>query len=719
MTKNIHALNLKGVMESLPPLEQPPPPPVDDADELINILPSYLMYHSTVGKNLTPRPEDRRQDPPSYELTPQLSVGSQSSLERRHRLVDDPDDYVTGGNADEQSLLANVFKLPRLHHSNKSISLLVSIDIVFTEHIGKVGIPPKIIDPLTKEWRQGDFIYGYVLVTNHAEEPIPFDVFAVQFDGVEMLYDDKSNPYIPLTHESLCSMFDFNALWNEGFLDRLLSEDNNPYHKSLVGKDPVDNTFVYLDSHKVFVPHVTYKKFFAFRLPDRCLDSVCRHGIDSHLQLPPTLGTCKHERMLVLRDPNRRYLNLGNDLATEDALVAYHLSARIIGPFTDYADYATTKSKGPDNQYVIFNEVHAYIRVVPLPNPGFELNRALIAEELRILYNQLLRDVKDAINAGRLVAEPQRRPPSNFALPLGSPHTERPSLLPTTSSVDVAKIQQAYYSSPQPTVKPKEFRVFYPVKKQLVFHKSKVVGLASFLTPRVDHRVSYIPALPNSPHGPTKVDIPLTLEFISHDGKAGGQVPDFRRVLVEIVALTVRSKRNPIPVDIVPEMMFNDKGKSTENFDMLTIKRFQGYATELSRLMRESGDEFHISLELLANVKAMANLAAKYHTLKVDTITLTDNDGLVVPHIGNIPWTSAAEGANQTRYLKKFHLNFDIRRAKLVSADGKELAGPFHLVPDFQSCLLARLYYIRIKFKMPNGEKVCLQVPLLIQRNDE
>lgn len=705
-------------MDSLPPLETPPPP--DDADELINILPSYLMYHSTVGKNLTPRPEDRRQDPPSYELTPQLSIGSQSSLDRR-RLVDDDDDYFTGNDADdtlEQSLLANVFKLPRLQLSNKNIALLVTMNIVFTEHIGKVGVPPKIIDPLTKEYRQGDFLYGYVLVTNHTDEPIPFDVFAVQLDGVEMLYDDKTNPYIPLTYESLCSMFDFTALWNEGFLDRLSSDDNNPHHKTLLGNDPVDNTFVYLDPHKVFVPHVTYKKFFAFRLPDRCLDSVCRHGIDSHLQLPPTLGRSKHERMLVLRNPNLRYLNIGNDLAPDDALVAYHLSARIIGPLTDYEEYAKIRPRGPDNQYVIFNETHAYIRVVPLPNPGFELNRALIAEELRILYNQLLRDVKEAIAAGKLLVEPLRRPPSMVVLPLESPRAERPSLLPTVSSVDVAKIQQAYYTNRQHSTKPKEFRVFYPVKKQLVFSKAKVVGLASFLTPRVDHRVSYIPALPGSPHGSTKVDIPLELEFVSHDGKAGGQVPDFRRVLVEIVALTVKSKRNPIPVDIVPEMMFNDKGKSTENFDMLTIKRFQGYASELSRLMREAGEEFTISLELLANVKAMANLAAKYNTLKVDTITLTDDEGRVVPHIGNIPWSSAAEGANQTRYWKKFHLNFDVRRAKLVTTEGKELAGPFHLVPDFQSCLLARLYYTRIKFKMPNGEKVCLQIPLLIQRND-
>ena len=79
---------------------------------------------------------------------------------------------------------------------------------------------------------------------------------------------------------------------------------------------------------------------------------------------------------------------------------------------------------------------------------------------------------------------------------------------------------------------------------------------------------------------PSVLDIPFDLTFIFGDEKTGSvsSLPEFKSLSVELIALTVKSKKLPIPVVIHPEMMFDNKtkmGSSNDNFDILTIKSFR------------------------------------------------------------------------------------------------------------------------------------------------
>lgn len=666
MSRNIHGLSLE--------------------DELVTILPLYRMYSNTIRKNLTPTVEDLRQAPPGYELTPQTLAALTPAVSP----LAEPDDYF-GAEATEENLLENAYKLPRLALWNRNLYKDLGVEIVFTELVGKIGKKPVIIDPTLLELKQGDYLYGYVLITNRTQHEIPFDVLAVTLDGVEMIYDELSVT-IPSVMERFLLMFDFAALWNDAYLDRLVSDHNNPHHLDHL-VDPVDGLFVQLDLRKVLRAGVTYKKFFAFRLPEKCLDSVCRHGLVKHLQLPPTMGVGKYQRMLAFQ--KKRTATESEpvpthtpDLAFPDAVISYCILARIIGPLSNYDDIITQRPPGKADQYVIVNEAHTYFRVVPATNPLFELNRDLITKESRFLYLQMLREIKQCIENGRAMPDCGRLTPEPAVRPLLA-HT-----MSHDAGADAAKMQQSYL--PLPAREPElDYRVVYPIKKQLVF-KSKVTGVVVFSTPRVDYIVPY-----HSPGTPRKLrilDIPIDLEFTATDDAQ--PVPDIRKVSAEVISLTVRLKRNAIPVVLVPDMIFDNKGKNTDNFDMLTIKKFQGFAQEIARLMKTKG--FTIDNELLMDIKAIANLTTKYDYLRFDTAAVR-HDGEVVLSIALVPWKLAS---------RTHHKTFS------VAVDMALLPSDTQLVPDFQSCLFARVYYIRLKFRV-NGEKLVLRVPLIIQRDFE
>lgn len=144
----------------------------------------------------------------------------------------------------------------------------------------------------------------------------------------------------------------------------------------------------------------------------------------------------------------------------------------------------------------------------------------------------------------------------------------------------------------------------------------------------------------------------------------------------------------------------------------------------LTKLLKEVGPEaLEIDRDLIHDVKCLANLASKYDHLKIQNPTIQPvNSDEEYSLLSQIPWeletitSTSATGVSedQIKYFKNIYLNVDISDAVLSNTTSPE----FCLVPDFQSCLLARLYYLKINLKCPNGEKLPLRVPILLQRNE-
>lgn len=779
----------------------------DEANELINILPSYQMYRSTITKNLTPSVEDLRTAPPSYEVTPDLSTvqlhdyfASVPTSPTLDPMLSEPLDAESAavqqdGEQDDETILENAHKLKRLTSTNKEISKLLEVKIRLTEHIGKVGEPYTLVDPLTLELKQGDYIYGFVLITNKTSNVIPFDMFSVQLEGCAIFGKTNNSTLVeqPSHIDRFLNMFDFNALWNDAFLDRLVTEHNDPTHIGTI-YDPIDGTYYHLDHRKILEPGITYKKYFTFKIPEKLLDSACEHLLIKHLQIPPTFGVCKNEVISSLRhkwkdqqngapeetaSKKYKYASLTNDFAFNDTSISYCVSARVIGRASGYQHLFGSLGgvhaiNDKNDEYVVATEDYKYLRVIPVTKAIVQLNRSMIHQEARLLYTNMVDKIKEKIALGRdiMIANQQQnlllpvssagslRPisssnsfnqltathslptsPSSFsvraALQEGaaSTHANSPLLTPTSSSAQLAKMQQSYYSKVNQrdihVSNDLKSEVFHPYKKKNLFGNSKIIGLIAFGTPKKEYFVNYVPLellLSKSKKvSPSVLDIPFDLTFIFGDEKTGSvsSLPEFKSLSVELIALTVKSKKLPIPVVIHPEMMFDNKtkngGSSNDNFDILTIKKFQKYAVELLKLLKEVGPEpLDVDRDLVLDIKCLANLTTKYVHMKIKDVVIKANEQSYTS-ITAVPWqkevlksTDSTTGKEQStvKYSRNLNLSIDLANTVMKPTNLTD----FCLVPDFQTCLMARIYYLKVDLKFHTGEKITLRVPIVLQK---
>ena len=138
------------------------------------------------------------------------------------------------------------------------------------------------------------YINGFVLITNESNEPIPFDMFYVLFEGNLTVANTLDvNDRKPSKVERFLQMFDFSASWNHAYINRLITEYANAYECPLI-TDSYDDTKMGFSNRKL-LPGVTYKRFFTFKIPENLLDSECGHSLLNHTQIPPSLGKSRSE----------------------------------------------------------------------------------------------------------------------------------------------------------------------------------------------------------------------------------------------------------------------------------------------------------------------------------------------------------------------------------------------------------------------------------------
>lgn len=669
---------------------------------LVNILPSYQMYQLTISKPLTPV-DELRSTLPMYELTPQLSATLNDYFGPAATNTDQQED--TDNTFLDDTLLANAHKLKRLTSVNKDLSKSLSIQINLTEEIGQIGVEPKVIDPLSVEVKQGDVIYGFILVSNKTGEDIPFDMFSVVLEGSVAFGESKSSVILPSNVVRFLTMFDFNALWNDACLDRLTTDHFDP-NIPINEVDPIDNTIVNFTPDKIISPGLVYKKYFTFRMPEKLLESSCSHGVLSHLQIPSTLGISKNEVITVLREKWKdgtpkleepKYASLKNDFAFGDASIDFSISARIIGRASDYKNFSRSLQLNGD-EYVVANEAYCHLRVIGATGSMFELNRPLMAHEAKLVSINMTNTIKQKIALGKELLKLNStllnsRTNSFEDLTI----SERPGLFPTQSTTDLAKMEQKYQAKRETSVKDDKYEILHAHKKKSVF-ASKMLGLIAFATPKKEYKIDYVPQFVQDESRVSNVTIPFEISFVSYE-KSGTILPDFKKVSLELVALTVKSNL-PIPLEIHPEMLFENKARGLNTFDAVTVKQFQRQAIEIQKLIKTVGNEaLDVDRETLRCIKCMANLDTKYDHLKLPNLDILQTS-----------WQLDNNESLEIRHFKKFDLKIDLNKA--VSST----PGEFCLIPSFQSCLLARLYYVIVNLKSPNGEKITLRVPLVIER---
>ncbi|KAI5961260.1 uncharacterized protein KGF55_004185 [Candida pseudojiufengensis] len=658
--------------------------PPNENSLLNNILPSYGMFKSTISLELEPSNENFSVDPPTYdnhEMTPITSVSSsqiQSPQEESTPSNIFVDDYFDpnqeSDNLWQNTILTNVDKLPNLTSESNSKSNALQVNIKFTENVCQKGIKPVIIDPSLKEFTQGDYIHGYITMENTSDEPISFDMVYVVFEGTLTVLESNLTSLVKF---KFLNMMDLFASWSYANIDRLVTDNGYPHDWCDGEIDPYDNTLLSIDVKRIFEPHVTYKRYFTFKIPEKLLDDECDHSLPMHTQIIPTFGIDRQNipPSLLLANKSTQI----KDLAFIDSNITYSVDARVIGRASKY-NCQTEK-----DHFILAKQASCPIRVIP--------NHNELDYDANVDYHAFVQSVKEKIDFGNELLNNQ---------PLLSP----------SLSHDTMKVKQLYNET-KCDKKTSQYESVQPFKRK-IFGTTKNLGIVSLST---DKRVYVIQYTPPSKFGTknkdTEIIIPLELRY------TGKEAPEIKSVEVELVSLTIQSKKHSIPIEFTSEMSFNDQEINSkpvaENFDSIIIHKFQKYLNDFNKLIKECGNEtLKIETKQYRDVKALAALKTKYINLPISDLQyLTQSKEGFGSNVSikTIPWVKDDDWSK-----KNFSIKMDLNNCGLKGIDHpvKGLS-KITLVPNFQSCYISRMYYLKLNMKT-NGALLVLHVPLEIVR---
>lgn len=700
-----------------------------DADKLLNnILPSYQMFQSTISKTLSTSREDYFSDPPTYEVTPVTSNVSTPALSTLHSPVNELSNVTSFPFIEatrdelfdeecfdiwENTILANVHHLKNLTNSKTLIAKDLLVEIFMTEEVVQKGMKPSFKDPSKQEYQQGDYIHGFVTIKNSSSQPIPFDMVYVVFEGMVTVYDNNGGMIDvrkPLRVEKYLNMLDLFALWSYANIDRLVTDHGDPHDWCDNEIDPYDNALLSIDAKRLFQPNVTYKRYFTFKIPDVLLDDICEyHGLPLHTLVPPTLGKLRRGEAGPSGDSTIR------DLSFIDACLSYTVEARVIGRSSDFY------KSDPKDHYVVAKESICPIRVIPYTKSEQIYNARTMNHEISIFYAAFESTVREKIEeAEALLAgstanaflSPQASRDSSYTK-LNQLYTHMNTTFEKSSSSSKSFLEQNY-------------QFVCPLKRRTLT-ASKDIGFISLSTPKHEYRSTYIPPLKfrtgTVPDQNTLLTIPLDLTFFYRlNSLKQPSIPRIKTITAEVVALTVKSEKYPIPVEFNHEMCFRDrevyKGlkHSVDNFDLIVIKPNKKKLQKITHYLKHLGsDVFKVETKLYNDLRSLSFLATKYLSLPVsqlafsldDTSTRTSN----VKDIEEKPWSEEqAESPEYSIFSKKLNVHLNTKHCKPKLPHGSDNFEDFTLVPSFQLCFLARMYYIRILVHLHSGE--CLEIPM-------
>ncbi|QBM87288.1 Bul1 C terminus [Metschnikowia aff. pulcherrima] len=726
--------------------------PCQKEDPVWSILPSYDMYQNTFNGSSNPpqygEPASAQESMYSSQISSEVvtettAVTSYENLAN----VDAAVSILSSSSpsliiADEstttwrETLLDNIDNLRNYSSSDNPYTKNVELSLHFTADVGKGGEAPKHIDPLQFEYKQGDYLNGYIYIKNKCDVPIPFDMFYVLFEGNFTVTDKKhAAKKKQVKVKKYLEMYDFAASWNESRIDRLLSETNDDQYSCPKLVDPLDGSSLCMLG-RVLKPGILYKRFFTFKIPSRLLDTECNdHNLPSHTALPPTLGLSEQEKE-IMGNPYEK----SSDFSFLDTSTSYGVMARFIGKASNFKvndkfDLATKLIDVKGDEFIIFRECMSYIRVIQESNMPSNSEKLVNAETSRILYENLVGRIKEKIELGNQIKQtlaaggtvPEYPHPASFLLQSPGDHAceEHKARQLYTRLDDLSK-----GTGPR-LAKPKDYKISMPLIKKKFLGAVKYQGMLQISSPKTEYILNYMS--PKRFDRDTlkkkqmwKLEIPVKIRFEPADASNLGKVPHITHVTPELVVFTMKAGKFPVPIELTHDHLFRNQScklvdlKLTDNFEYIVKRPMRRYASELYELVKELGcDQFKVEKSLLEDVCALAGVEEKTNNLILRESKLVDEKG--TSRSLESSWPIELESKNGV-FSKDFTVVVDANKAQKKTLKLEQLpsnyssADEFCLVPSFQNCNIARMYYLRLIIGFSTGEKTELKLPLTIAK---
>jgi hypothetical protein len=166
-------------------------------------------------------------------------------------------------------------------------------------------------------------------------------------------------------------MIDMNASWTFGWVS---ASTNTRYE---AGMKDWDGCLIEFDDKRIIEPKTKYKKFSFFKVPYTLLDNTCHHHQELHTLLPPSFGIDRYnnrgKNSSIIIDPLLHYGHNGTrgspvlteDLSNGNLSVSYTINAVLIGSHPTLRDV-----KGQPELAVMLSEQYA-LRFIPF---GFSVS---------------------------------------------------------------------------------------------------------------------------------------------------------------------------------------------------------------------------------------------------------------------------------------------------------------------------------------------------------
>ncbi|KAK6463006.1 Bul1 N terminus-domain-containing protein [Scheffersomyces coipomensis] len=763
-------------------------------DPVWSILPSYEMFTQTINKNLNIEDPSHlidsniyspngRLNLPAYNNndntigTPSIlsSASNDSSLISHHHSASTSNSTASNSNstqiivADEttnhwqETILDNIHKLKNLTFSNNTTSNNIDISVHFTKNVGVIGVKPIEIDPSFYEYKQGDYINGYVYIKSSHLETIPFDMFYLLFEGT-FIIQGKNGSLEQIKIKNFLEMFDFSGSWNEAHINRLVTENYNIYTCPNLF-DTIDNSYLSFGPDKLIQPNKLYKRFFTFKIPTNLLDSECNdHNLSSHIELPPTIGISYYEKILY---PTTDRTTL-KDFAMLDTSIRYGVLARFIGrkslynvTESDFQNYCNNKNNNiakllnsSGDEFIILKESSNFMRILQQTKSLTKNQLAMRYIENKLWYNNLLSRINDKIELGNqlLLSIESNKFDSSIDISKQLSKTELDFLKAKQEYIQGVHrdIKQTYENNNDKKVE--LYEIYQPVYKKSSLTNSlstKLIGTVKLSTPKEQINIDYIPPPKFRKLSPLRFEhleswkdviipidlsliLPSSIEYSSSISSMIKKLPEVRSFQAELIVLSIKSDEHAIPIEFHHDLIFNKPGSQknaraqfidNDTFTNNVVTPMRVESTKLYHLLKTLGsDNFKVEKQLIDDIKSICQLQEKNINLEVIDTKIINADDKLVTSCASIPWKQQLN-QNQIEFKKSFKLNLNLESASLKAVDAKKYNpatyksyDEFNLVPNFQSCNFARTYYIKVTLVLSNNDHIRVKIPVSIQK---
>ncbi|CCH46352.1 Ubiquitin ligase-binding protein [Wickerhamomyces ciferrii] len=714
---------------------------------VFDVLPSFEMYRSI--QYSTPRlshdDADLRDTPPDYfnyeggsELSPtgtdtpltsissapvSSAVGGHSHLLSSITRPSSSNPLLTTQEF-ERNMVDKSHTLRNINTPNIDISIHVTKDVPHANEEVE-------LESILKEYTSGDIVHGYVIVENLTNYELQFDLFHLTLEGTTCIVDYENKKQ---SIKRFLSMIDMSASWSHGGI----SPSSNIAFEVL--STDHEGCILGFRNDRILSPRTKYKKFFTFKFPYKLLDTTCRHQQEVHTLLPPSLGvdTVKNfgKYSSIDVNPLLSYGHLGyrgspiktHDFSGDNLSISYGINAKVIG----------TYPKDPTRLCVLKHQEYA-LRFIPF---GFGVPLFSSEEEIKSLYSNMEHSLEMAQHALRLNQEGNSKEVEAFEMELKNRQLSTLDYRPETTK----KHSSNDYSS-------------FPIRNEKFGKEDyyKVETVLNYIKDKEDKKSNFLNKLTKKSKSETS----------GNNGLGSG-------------LLKISSK---IPKDGLPYLSPSLLRKTNElnKLSEVGLQNYEGLSSSLSNNEKQKLSTLKIKLKFIPSDNYHGMIPPKIKTIKTSLVAWNITSSLAIPIKLSSNILTSKEDLNEIKsksfkYFKQFKdleekfklIDMDIDRYfdKFLLTDLESMTdlniepfqiNPFKqsiinetewvnnnnetsyeelikiielkldynedisetLLPNFQTCLISRVYCIKIDFKFSNGQTEKLHIPVRIRKFDD